>query len=85
MQVLIENTTTKFKRYYPEIEIKIDNPLFFSIEIDTRELEDGEYQITIYTDDNRVVGEEIIRIGEHNTATKTQYKVEKKFTQYVRQ
>ena len=84
MQGILECTTTKFKRYYPQIEIIIDNPLFFHIELDTRSLEDGEYQITIYTDDNRVVGEELIRIGEHKTATKTQYKVEKKFTQYVR-
>jgi hypothetical protein len=45
--------------------------------------EDGDYQITIYSDDNRIVAEDIIRIGGYKS-TKLQYKVEKKFTQYVK-
>lgn len=83
MQVLIEHTTTKFKRYYPNIEVNIDNPLYLHIELDTRDFLDGEYQVTVYTNDNVVVGEEIIRIGEYKSE-KTQYKVEKRFTTYVR-
>ena len=83
MQAILEHTTTKFKRYFPNIHINSDNILYMMIEIDTRDYEDGEYQITIFEDDNRIIAKEIIRIG-NNKDTKTQYKVEKKFTQYVR-
>lgn len=80
---MFEHLTTKFRRYYDNIEVSSDNPMFLTFELDTRNFADGEYQLTIYTDKNEVVGEEIIRIGNYKTAN-TQYKVEKKFTQYVR-
>lgn len=82
MQAVLEHTTTKFKRYYPEIEATIDQ-MYMNIELDTKDYDDGEYQITIYSDNNRIVAEDIIRIGGHKD-TKLQYKVEKKFTQYVK-
>ena len=83
MQAILEHTTTKFKRYLPDVDIKSEDFMFFSIELDTSKFTDGEYQLTIYTDRNELVGEEIIRIGEYKSE-KAQYKVEKRFTQYVR-
>lgn len=84
MQVILENLTTKYKQYFPDIEVNTDNPMYFTLNMDLSHLQDGEYQLTIYTDDNKQIGEEIIRLGEFNKAEKTQYKVEKKFTTYVR-
>lgn len=83
MQAILEHTSTKFKRYFPDIKVNSDNSMFLYVELDIRDYQDGEYQLIIYTDKNEVVGEEIIRIGDHKE-TNTQYKVEKKFTQYVR-
>lgn len=84
MQAMLTNTSTKFKRYFPEIKVNSDNSMFLYVEIDTREYQDGEYQLTIYTDRNEVIGEEIIKIGDYTKMENTQYKVEKKFTTYVR-
>lgn len=84
MQAMLAHTSTKFKRYFPEIEVNLEDSMFLSIEIDTRDYQDGEYQLTIYTDRNEVIGEEIIKIGDYSKMENTQYKVEKKFTTYVR-
>ena len=83
MQVIIEQISTKFKRYYPNIDVISDNNQYIKIELNLTDFENGEYEITIYSDNNEKIGEDIIRIGEHKT-TKTEYKIEKKFTQYVR-
>ena len=84
MQVILENLTTKYKQYFPDIEVNTDNPMYFTLNMDLSHLQDGEYQITIYTDDNKQIGEEIIKIGDYSKMENTQYKVEKKFTTYVR-
>lgn len=83
MQAILANTTTKYKRYYSEVEIISSDNLYNLIELDTSDLEDGEYMLTIYSDDNKVVANDLIRIGDYSN-TKTQYKIEKKYTQYVR-
>ncbi len=83
MQVILEHLTTNFKQYFPNVEVNTGNSFYFQLEMDFSHLQDGEYQITICDDNNRVVGEDLIKLGEH-TATKMQYKVEKKFTQYVK-
>lgn len=83
MQVILEHLTTKFKQYFPNVEVNTGNSFYFQLEMDLSHLQDGEYQLTIYDDFNKVVGEELIRLGGHSE-TKTQYKVEKKFTQYVK-
>ena len=83
MQAIIEQVSTKFKRYYPNIEVISDNNQYIKIELNLSDFEDGEYEITVYNDKNEKMGEDIIRIGEYKTA-KTEYKIEKKFTQYVR-
>lgn len=81
MQCILEHTTTKFKRYYPEVEVKSDNPIYFTIQIDVDGLQDGEYIMTLYKDNNEEIAKELMRIGNYKII---EYKVEKKFTQYVR-
>lgn len=81
MQILLEHTTTKYKRYFDNVDVKIDNPLYMAINIDTANLEDGEYTLTLYKNNNEVVAKEIVRIGDYKIR---EYKVEKKYTEYVR-
>lgn len=83
MQAILEHTTTKYKQYYTEVEVNNDNPMFFIIELNTEGLADGEYMLSIYKDDNEFIAEELVRIGDYKSA-KTEYKIEKKFTQYVK-
>lgn len=83
MQLIIEQISTKFKRYYPDIEVISENNQYITLDLDLSDFADGEYVITVYKDNNEKIGEDIIRIGEYKT-TKTEYKIEKKFTQYVR-
>lgn len=83
MQLILEQVSTKFKRYYPNIDVISENNQYIKIEIDLSDFDDGEYVISIYDDNNEKLGEDLIRIGEYKT-TKTEYKIEKKFTQYVR-
>lgn len=83
MQAILEHTSTKFKQYYAEVEVNNDNPMYFIVYLNTEDLIDGEYMMTIYKDDNSIVAEELIRIGDYKDK-KTEYKVEKKYIQYVR-
>ena len=84
MQAILENTTTKFKQYFPNIQVISDNPMYLVFELDVRDYQDGEYEITIFEDDNRVVAQDLIKIGDFKTTNKIEYKVEKKFKQYAR-
>lgn len=81
MQCILEKTSTKFKKYYPKVDVKIDNPINFTIELNVENLEDGEYIMTLYKDNNEVITKDLIRIGDYKTM---EYKVEKKFIQYDR-
>lgn len=81
MQCILEKTSTKFKKYYPKVDVKIDNPINFTIELNVENLEDGEYIMTLYKDNNEVITKNLIRIGDYKTM---EYKVEKKFIQYDR-
>lgn len=83
MQLILEQVSTKFKRYYPNIVVISDKKQYITLDLDLSDFADGEYVITVYNDNNEKIGEDIIRIGEYKT-TKTEYKIEKKFTQYVR-
>ena len=84
MQAILENTTTKFKQYFPEYEVISDNLMYYTIELDTREYQDGNYQITLLDNSNRVVAQDLIKIGDFKNTNKIEYKVEKKFKQYAR-
>lgn len=83
MQCILRHNTTKFRRYYPYLDVNTDNIMYFEIVIDTRDFEDGEYTIQLFTDDNVMVGEDIIKLGKYKN-NKQQYKIEKKYTQYAR-
>lgn len=84
MQVKITNNSTKFSVYFDKVEVNMDNPLYTTVLVNTKDLTDGEYTIQIYTDRNSLIVEDLIRIGEHKTNTKVEYKIDKNFTQYVR-
>lgn len=81
MQVIIENNTTNFKRYFEDIDIKADTPLYKSIQLKFSELQDGEYTLTLLNNANEIIQKELLRIGDYEIKN---YKQEKKYTQYVR-
>lgn len=83
MQAILKQVSTNFTQYYPEIDINEDNPMYLVVTLNIDNLNDGEYQFELYTDNNELVAGELIRIGDFNTKTQ-QYKIEKKYTQYVR-
>ena len=84
MQAILENVTTKFKQYFPECEVISDNLMYYTITLNISDYQDGNYQITLMDDSNRVVAQDLVKIGDFKTTNKIEYKVEKKFTQYVR-
>ena len=81
MQVIIQNNSTKYKRYFEDVEVNIDNPLYMSINLDLTALQDGEYTLTLYKNNNEILAKELVRIGDFQIR---EYKIEKKFTEYVR-
>ena len=84
MQVKLTNNTTKFSVYYPEVEVKMDNSLYATVLVNTRDLQDGEYTMELYSDKNTLIVEDIVKIGDYTKQQKIEYKIEKKFTQYVK-
>lgn len=84
MQAKLEHTTTKFTQYFPDFGVISSDSMYMVVALDTTNYMDGEYTLTIYDDDNRVLAKDIVRIGDYNKNTKVEYKVEKKFIQYVR-
>lgn len=83
MQCILQNITTKFKQYYPDIEVNL-NKLYATLELNTEEYKNGEYLITLLTDDNEIVGEEMVKIGDFSSVEALQYKAVKMFKQYDR-
>lgn len=83
MQCILQNITTKFKQYYPDIEVNL-NKLYATLELNTEEYKNGEYLITLLTDDNEIVGEEMVKIGDFSSVETLQYKAGKMFKQYDR-
>lgn len=83
MQLSLTHITTNFKRYYPKIDVTFENEFIIKFNIPTLDLIDGEYQLEIYDDKNNLIGEEVMRIGDYKV-NKVEYKIEKKYTQYVR-
>ena len=81
MQILLENNSTKYKRYFEEVDINIDNPLYMAIKLDISTLNDGEYTLTLLKNNNEILAKELIRIGDYQIK---EYKVEKRYTEYVR-
>ena len=83
MQGILTNNTTKFTLYFDNLEVNLDNSMYAKVLINTKGLDDGEYTLKLYTDRNNLIVEDIVKIGETKTE-KMEYKIEKKFTQYVR-
>ena len=81
MQVIIENNTTNFKRYFEDIDIKADTPLYRSIELHLNDLDDGEYTLYLLNNANELITKELIRVGDFQI---NELKTKKKYTQYVR-
>lgn len=81
MQIVLEHNSTKYKRYFDEVNVNIDNPLYMSVKLNVATLEDGEYTLTLYKNSNDILAKELIRIGDYQIK---EYKVEKKYTQYAR-
>lgn len=80
MQIILENNTTHFQRYYPEVKDKWGK-IYIETELDVSDLEDGEYTLFLFNDSNELVTKELVRIGDYQIK---EYKVEKKYTQYAR-
>lgn len=78
MQILLENNTTHFQRYYPEVHNKWGK-IYIETELDLEGLENGEYTLFLINDSNELVSKELVRIGDY---TNNEYKTEKKFIQY---
>ena len=79
MQILIENTTTKFKKYFDDVEIK-NGKIYLETQIDTSNLNDGEYRLFLYNDSNELISSDLLKIGEYNIENKRL----KVFKQYVK-
>lgn len=80
MQVILENNTTHFKKYYGDVEVN-NSKLYTNFDLDVSGLQDGEYTLCLYSDRNELISKELVRIGDYQIK---KYKAEKKFTQYVK-
>ena len=69
MQILIENTTTKFKKYFDDVEIK-NGKIYLETQIDTSNLNDGDYRLFLYNDSNELISSDLLKIGEYNIENK---------------
>lgn len=83
MQLSLTHITTNFKRYYPKIDVTFENELYIKFNIDTLDLGDGEYHFELLDDKNNLICEEVLRVGDYKN-NKVEYKIDKKYTQYVR-
>lgn len=80
MQILLENNTTHFKRYYDKVEWDL-NKMYIKTELDVSDLEDGEYTLYFLNNSNEIIAKELVRIGDYTNEYKT---TTKKFIQYGR-
>ena len=81
MQILLSHNTTHYTQYYDNVRVKSDNPLYSSITLDFSNLEDGEYTLSLYDNQNELLAKELVRIGDYQIK---EYKSEKKYTTYAR-
>lgn len=81
MQILLEHNTTHFKRYYEDVEVIKNTPLYQTINLDVSNLQDGEYTLTLLSNTNEEITRELVRIGDFEIK---EYKSNKKYTQYAR-
>ena len=81
MQITLRNNTTNYIKYYDDVNVIGNNPLHQLINLDTTDLIDGEYTLTLYDDTNNILITELLVIGKKKIK---EYNTIKKFTQYAR-
>ena len=81
MQIILEHNTTHFKRYFEDVEVIKNTPLYQTIKLDVSRLQDGDYTIILLSEMNEILIKEILRIGDYQIK---EYKQVKKYTQYAR-
>lgn len=81
MQVILRNNTTNYIKYYDDINVIGNNPLHQLINLNTTDLIDGEYTLTLYSNANDILITELLVIGKKKIK---EYNTRKKFTQYAR-
>lgn len=81
MQITLKNNTTNYIKYFDNVNVIGNNPLHQLINLDTTDLVDGEYTLTLYSDTNDILITELLVIGKKKIK---EYNTNKKFTQYVR-
>lgn len=70
--IKIVNTVTKQEYTYNELsDLNGGKMLYYLFSIDTSNLDDGEYQLTLFNDDD-IVCTELLKIGDYNS-DKIQY------------
>ena len=69
MQCVLEQTTTHFRRYYGEVEIK-NGVIYIETEIDVSNLADGEYKLYLYNDSNELITTDLLRLGDYKVENK---------------
>lgn len=81
MQIILEHNTTNFKRYFEDIQVIKNTPLYQTINLDVSKLQDGDYTIILLNEMNEILIKETLRIGNYQIK---EYKQSKKYTQYAR-
>jgi hypothetical protein len=81
MQIVLTHNATNFTKVYLNIEDISRNPLFYEFEINTDELVDGDYSLTLLDDSNNKLSNTIVKIGKYNTS-RIAYNVDKKYITY---
>lgn len=81
MQLKLEHTTTNFTQYWDNIDDISTNSFFYEFLIDTSQLQDGEYLLSLYDDDNIKLCDTLVKIGEYQS-TKITYNKKKKYITY---
>ena len=79
MQIVLENNTTHFKRYYDNVNVK-QGKIYMETKLDVSNLQDGEYTLWILNNANEIIAKELVRIGDYRSENKTTTK----FIQYGR-
>ena len=69
----LENTITHQLFQYSCDDINNGEKLYYKFNINTLELDDGEYKLTLLNDKNKIEAEDILKIGDFNPST-LQYK-----------
>ena len=68
-QIKLENTLTHQEYLFECDDIYNGEKLYYKFNIDTKELDEGEYKLTLLNDKGRIEAEDILKIGNFNPST----------------